>query len=226
MAGLAMVLSILPSFAKSPSMLFAKDTVVTANIEIPDSATAIIQPGVTFRFSGYCKFIVRGVLIAGGTEDRPITFTCVDRVRGSTAQPCWFGMVIIGKNAFAQMRHCRMEGAYRNLAWESNPVFDSCEFVGNHCGLYCTKKAIPQVKRCSFRRNIYGIMADYANPMLLDNVITDNTVGVYLQTGAKLMAGKNMISGNQTNVKAESCLKGDTTASSVRDLWEVMNQLY
>jgi parallel beta-helix repeat protein len=69
-------------------------------------------------------------------------------------------------------------------------------------------------------------MADYANPMLLDNVITDNTVGVYLQTGAKLMAGKNMISGNQTNVKAESCLKGDTTASSVRDLWEVMNQLY
>ena len=213
-------------YAKSPAIIFAKDTVIPGSLEIPDSVTAIMHAGVTFRFAGYGKCLVRGALIAEGTQEKPVTFTCVGRVRGATTEPCWYGIIIAGSKAFANLRHCRIEGAYRNVVAENNAVFDSCEFVGNHCGLFCTKKASPHVKYCRFYRNAYGIVADFANPLLLENVITENTIGIYLQTDARLVAGKNVVYGNQTNIKAESCLKGDTTSSSVRDLWELMRQLY
>jgi hypothetical protein len=213
-------------FAKSPAIIFSHDTVISKNIEVPENSTYTIKPGVTIRFSGYCKFIVHGLLIAEGLENRPITFTCVDRPHGSVAEPCWYGLMIIGKNSHGLFRHCRWEGAYRNLVWESNPVFDSCEFVGNHCGLYCTKKAMPHVKNCRFYRNVYGIVADFANPLLLDNVISDNTIGIDVQIGSQLVSARNMIEHNQTNVRSEPGLIGDTTASAMRNLWELMNQLY
>jgi hypothetical protein len=213
-------------FAKSPTIVFSRDTVISNNIEIPENVTYAIKPGVTIRFSGYCKFIVRGLLIAEGTGDRPITFTCVDRPRGSAEAPCWYGLMILGKNAHGLFRHCRWEGAYRNLVWESKPVFDSCEFVGNHCGLYCTKKAMPHVKNCRFYRNVYGITADFANPLLLENEIFENTIGIDVQIGSQLVSGKNKVERNQTNVRAEPGLIGDTGASALRNLWELMNELY
>lgn len=215
-----------PVFSKSQDFIFAKDTVVSNNIEVPENATYTIKPGVTFQFSGYCKFIVHGLLIAQGTEDRPVTFTCPGRPHGSTNMPCWYGLIIMGKNSHALFKHCRWEGAYRNLVWESNPVFDSCEFVGNHCGLYCTKKAMPHVKNCRFYRNVYAIVVDFANPLMLNNVITDNTIGLEVQIGSQLISGRNIIAHNQTDVRTEPGLKGETGASALRNLWELMKELY
>ena len=217
---------VFPGFAKSPDVIFSRDTVVSNNIEVPENATYTIKPGVTVQFSDYCKIVVHGLLIAEGAGNRPITFTCLGRPRGSIEAPCWYGLMIMGKNSHGLFRHCRWEGAYRNLIWESNPVFDSCEFVGNHCGLYCTKKAMPHVKGCKFYRNVYGIVADFANPLLLDNVISDNTIGVYLQIGLQFVSGKNIIAHNRTDVRAEPGLKGDTGTSAMRNLWELMNELY
>jgi parallel beta-helix repeat protein len=214
------------SWAKNESFTIAKDTILSTNFEVPESVTCVIKPGTTIKFSGYFKFIVRGLLIASGTANEPITFTCVDRARGATGQPCWYGMVVVGKKANAYCRNCRFEGMYRGLVWESAPVFDSCEFAGNHCGLYCTKKAAPRVKDCKFYRNVYGIVADFATPFLVDNVITDNTIGVYLQTGSQPLAGRNTIFGNRTDVRTETALNGDTTAFSMQSLWELMNELY
>lgn len=211
--------------AKSSPIVFNNDTVIATNLEIADSVTVILRPGISVRFASNGKLLVRGALIVEGTQNQPVTLTCVGRVKGSTQAPCWNGLVVAGKKAFARLRHCRLEGAFRNLVSDNNAVFDSCEFVGNHCGLYCTQKAVPHVKYCRFSRNAYGIVADYANPLLLENVITENAIGIYLQAGARLIEGKNIVEGNQTNVKAESCLYGDTAASSVRELWELMRKI-
>jgi|GEM_PF-1460511 hypothetical protein len=215
-----------PVFAKTPDVIFSHDTIISNNIEVPENATYIIKPGVCFQISGYCKIVVHGLLIAEGTGNRPITFTCLGRPRGSIDAPCWYGFIIMGKNSHGLFRHCRWEGAYRNLVWESNPVFDSCEFVGNHCGLYCTKKAMPHVKNCRFYRNVFGIVADFANPLLLDNVISDNTIGIDVQIGSQVVSGKNKVEHNQTNVRPEPGLIGDTGTSAMRNLWELMNELY
>jgi parallel beta-helix repeat protein len=214
------------AFAKSPTVVFSRDTVLASSIEVPEDAVYSIKPGVSIRFSGYYKFIVRGLLIAEGTAEKPITFTGVDRPRGSMEAPCWYGVMIMGEKSNGLFRHCRFEGAFRNLAWESKPVFDSCEFVGNRSGLYCAKNAVAHVKNCGFYRNVYGITADFADPLLLDNVISDNTIGIYLQTGSRPALGKNIITHNQTDVRTEPSLKGDTGASAMRNLWERMDQLH
>jgi hypothetical protein len=214
------------TYAKSESFTISGDTAVSTNLEVPENTTWIIKPGTTIKFSGYCKFVVRGQLIAQGSADAPILFTCTGRPRGAIQPPCWYGVLVMGKKSNAFFRHCRFEGAYRNLAWESSPSFDSCEFAGNHFGLYCTKKASPRVGRCQFYRNVYAVVADFATPLLLNNVITDNTIGFLIQVGSQPIAGPNTIFGNKTDVKTEQCLKGDSTAFSVRYLWELMNELY
>ena len=148
------------------------------------------------------------------------------RTHGAALPPCWYGFAIMGPSGQADFRNCRFEGMYRGFAWQSAPLFDSCEFAGNHYALYCTKKASPLVRNCKFYRNVYAIVADNAAPLLRNNTISQNTIGVYLQAGAQPMAGPNIIAGNTENMRAEPALKGDTTALAIRRLWELMNQLY
>jgi parallel beta-helix repeat protein len=224
---IVIILSItISTSAKNESLIISRDTILSSNFEVPESLTCTIKPGITIKFSGYFKFVVRGLLIARGTASEPITFTCVGRPRGATTPPCWCGFVMYGKKANAYCRNCRFEGMYRGLVWESAPVFDSCEFAGNHAALYCTKQASPHVKDCKFYRNVYGVVADYATPVLVDNVITGNTVGVCLQIGSRPLAGRNTIFGNTADIKNETALKGDTTAMTMQGLWELMNELY
>jgi hypothetical protein len=208
------------------TMVIGRDTLLTSNFEVPESLTCTIKPGTTVRFACYGKFIVRGLLIAQGTATEPITFTCAGRSHGAMLPPCWYGIFVTGKSSHADFRNCRFEGMYRGLAYESAPLFDSCEFAGNHFALYCTKKASPIVKNCRFYHNVYGITADFATPLLKNNIVTQNTIGVYLQVGSLPLAGPNTIAGNETNIKVETALKGDTTAFSMKYLWELMNELY
>jgi parallel beta-helix repeat protein len=218
--------AVVSSVAKNQTVTISHDTVISGNFEVPESLTCVIKPGATIKFNGYYKFVVRGLLIAQATRNEPITFTCIDRPRGSMAPPCWYGMVIMGTKSNAYFRNCRFEGMYRCLVWESGPVFDSCEFAGNHCALYCTKKASPRLKNCSLYRNVYGIVADFATPLLVGNVITNNTIGVYLQIGSQPLAGRNAIFGNITNIRSETALAGDSSAFPIQSLWELINGLY
>lgn len=207
-------------------MVIDRDTTLAANFEVPESLTCTIKSGTTIRFGCYGKFIVRGLLIAQGTAADPITFTCLGRPHGAMLPPCWYGIFVTGKASHADFRNCRFEGMYRGLVWESSPLFDSCEFAGNHFALYCTKKASPLVRNCRFYHNVYGITADFATPLLRNNLVTANTIGVYLQVGSQPLAGPNTITGNETNIRTETATGGDTTAFSMKYLWEIMNDLY
>ena len=207
-------------------LVIERDTTFDASIEILEDGAVQVNPGVTVRFEGYQRVTIRGVFIAEGTKDKPILFTCTNRIRGSTDAACWQGFEIVGAKSNAIFKHCRWEGAYRNLIWEAKPVFDSCEFVGNHYALYCTKKSTAHIKNSSIYRNRYGIVADFASPLVLDNVITENNVGVYLQLSSRLIAGRNVISGNKTDIRSEDCFGDNKDALSAKYLWDLMRQLY
>jgi len=213
-------------FAGEPSWVIERDTTLTASIEIREDGVCTVKPGVTIRFDGYQRVTIKGVFIAEGTRDKPIWFTCAGRIRGSTDKPCWQGFEIVGNRANAIFRHCRWEGAFRNLIWEARPVFDSCEFVGNHYALYCTKKSAAHIKNCIIYRNRYGIVADFASPLALDNCITENSVGIYLQLSSRLIAGRNTVANNKTDIKSEEAMGGTKDALSSKYLWDLMRQLY
>ena len=213
-------------FAGENKTVIKQDTVISFNTEIPAGSIWIIKPGVRLLFEGYRTFIVRGCIIAEGTAGAPIVFKAVDRPTASRERPSWNGIEIVGKEAIGRFRQCRFEGAYRNLVWEACPSFDSCVFSGNHYGLYCAKKAAPHVKNCRVNRNVYGIAADFAYPLLLDNTISENVIGLYLQLCSEAIAGKNTIVGNETNIRIEDAFGTNPASLSLQNLWDLMQQLY
>lgn len=208
------------------SITFNRDTVLDASIEIPKNATCVIKAGVELRFSGYFRFVIRGLLIAEGTRQKPILISGVGRTHGSTEKPCWQGLEIRGEKADAVLRYCRIEGAYRNFIYGTNPSIKSCEFVGNHCAIYCSNKSAAYIKNNKIYRNKYGIVADYASPMILDNVITDNIVGVLMMRSSRLIAGRNVISGNKKDIYSEQSFGKNHDAISLKYIWDLMNQLF
>ncbi len=208
------------------SITFSRDTVLNASIEVPENATCVIKPGVVLRFSGYFRFVVNGLLIAEGTRQKPILISGVGRKHGSTEKPCWQGLEIKGKKADAVLRHCRIEGAYRNFIYGTKPSINSCEFVGNHCALYCSNKSAAHIKNNKIYRNKYGIVADYASPMILDNVVTGNVVGVLMMRSSRLIAGRNVVSGNKKDIYSEKSFGVNHDAISLKYIWDLMNQLY
>jgi parallel beta-helix repeat protein len=212
--------------AEENKTVFSSDTVITADLEIPPGSTCIIKPGVRVLLEGYRTIAVRGILIAEGSVAKPIVFKAVDRPSGSRERPSWKGIEIIGRDAGGQFKHCRFEGAYRILAWESNPSFDSCTFAGNHYGLYCAKKAGPHVNRCRFLRNSYGIAVDYSYPLLLDNIISENVLGLYLQLCSEAVAGRNIIEGNETDIRVENAFGENPGTMSLQKIWNLMQQIY
>lgn len=212
--------------AGRPSILFERDTVLSCAIEVPRNKTCVIKPGVTIRFSGYHRISVEGLLIAEGRPGQEILITGTDRARGSTAKPCWQGIEVRGKQADAVLRHCRIEGAYRNFIWGAKPIIDSCSFVGNHYAIYCSNRAAPSIRSCTIYRNRFGVVADFASPLLLDNVITENVVGIYTQLSSGLVAGRNFVEANKTNVRSDKSMGENHDALSLKYIWDLMRQLH
>jgi parallel beta-helix repeat protein len=226
---LFVVMLVTNAVSKTPDttkIIFSRDTVLKTDLEIPLGSSLIVSAGVNVRLEGYRTITIKGLAIAEGTQDRPIIFSSVDRARGSAERPTWNGIEIRGKDSNGRFRHCRFEGAFRNLSWESNPVFDSCEFTGNHYALYCTKKAVPHIENCSFHQNTYGIASDYASPIIAGNIITNNVIGIFLQISSSALVGRNNISGNQTDIKSEDALGKNKNSFSNQYLWELMQQLF
>jgi parallel beta-helix repeat protein len=227
-ASFVVALAAFPATAQgvAADIVISRDTVITGDFIVASNRICMIKPGITIKFAGYGRMGVYGVLVASGTADSEIVITAEGRPEGSTAAPDWKGIEIVGSAAAAQVRHCRFEGAFRNLVWEASPVFDSCTFAGNHYALYCAKQAKPHVRSCSFFRNKYGITVDLAAPLLLDNTITENSIGLYLLLCSESLVGRNIIKSNGTNIKIEESLGGHKGSMSLHYLWNVMNQLY
>jgi parallel beta-helix repeat protein len=202
------------------------ETIITYSIIIPEGKTLVVKPGVRVLFDGYYSLTIKGLIIAEGTDDKPVIFSAVDRSPGSSEPPQWKGIEISGKKAAGRFKHCRFEGAYRNLAWSADPSFDSCDFIGNHYGLYCADKAAPHIRSCRFFRNTYGIAVDYAFPLLADNTISENRIGLYLQLCSETIANRNSITLNGTDIKSENAFGNNPASLSLQKMWEMMQQLY
>lgn len=203
-----------------------RDTVLSADLHVPPGATLVVKPGVTVRFNGYHRMVIAGVLVAEGTKAAPIRITGVDRPYGSTDTPSWQGLTISGEDAHALLTNVRIEGAYRNGIWECKPVFESCEIVGNHFGLYCANGAAPHIRGCEIYRNTYGVVADMSTPIMMGNIIAENTIGVSMQLSGDLVAGKNVIRENEENIKVEQALGPTNDSFSLQYYWDLMRELF
>lgn len=206
--------------------VISKDTILKNDLIIGPGKSLVINEGITIRLEGYRSIVINGLLIACGTDLKPIVFTSVDRARGSADRPTWNGLEVRGKDAHARLRHCRIEGAFRNLIWEANAVFDSCKFAGNHYGIYTAKKAVPQIQNCIFYLNTYAVASDFASPIIAGNTFTNNVIAIYQQLGSGAYVTRNIFSANQTDIKSEESLGKNNSMLSTQRLWDVMRQCF
>jgi hypothetical protein len=211
---------------QSVQIVIAADTVVAADIVVDSVTTCRILPGVTIRFDGYRQVRVRGMLIAEGTRERPIRITAVERPHGSAERPSWQGLSVVGRQAYARLRHCRIEGAFANGFWESESVLDSCEIVGNYRGIYCGRGARPHIRGCRIYRNVIGVTVNQGAPLLLGNVITENGLGMQVESGSESVAVRNTLARNGQDLHVDQTLQKADTAMPVQRLWDVMRRLY
>ncbi len=221
-----LVIAAISALAAQKTVSITSDTVISSPMKIPVNTTLMISKGVNIYVDGYLPIIVEGLLVAQGTSDKPITITGKDRPRGSVDASSWQGLVIRGDSSDAVLKNVRIEGAYRNVIWNSRPAIDSCTFTGNNTGLFCSGGASPRISACKIFGNVYGVVAESCAPVLLDNTITGNKIGLRLQLGAKAAVGRNNISGNNEDTKDDDFLGGTKNPSAVKQLWEIMNQLY
>ena len=202
------------------------DTILSNDLIVKAGETLTVKPGVTIKFNGYYSIKVLGLILLEGTSKEPILITALDRAHGNTNWPGWKGFDIRGENADALIRNCRIEGAYRNIIYNAQPVIDSCEFVGNHEAIRSVAKASPRIKNCIIYRNKYGIVAENSTPLLLDNIITDNKIGVYTQMNASMIAGRNIIENNEVDITFDKSLGKSKNTTKIKQIWDIMRELY
>lgn len=213
-------------YSKDEAIVFERDTLLTKDLIIKEGQTCIVKPGVKLIFKGYCAIVVRGLLMIEGTNDKPVLITKEDRARGELDWPGWKGLDIRGDKADAVIKNCRIEGAYRNIIYGTRPIFDSCEFAGNHSAIHCSGKAAPHIKNCKIYRNKYGIYVDHSTPIMLDNIVTENVIGIYTQMNSSVVAGRNVIEGNETDISSEESLGENKSIGSLKKIWDIMRELY
>jgi parallel beta-helix repeat protein len=62
--------------------------------------------------------------------------------------------------------------------------------------------------------------------MILDNIITDNVIGIMMMRSSRLIAGRNTIFGNKQDIRSEESFGKNYDAVSLKYIWDLMNQLY
>lgn len=214
----------LPALAHdSDTIEISSDTVLNTNLVIPEGTTCIISPGVTLSFDGYWGIQVSGRLLALGRADAPVIFKAADWNRKNDLVS-WRGMDIFGTQAVVNLKHCRVEGAYRNLLWGASPQIDSCIFVGNHYGLFCMDNAAPMIRGTLFSKNRVAIMVDGAAPVLHDVLVRDNQLGLQCASGCAVVTGSTSINNNENDRRTESF--SDRDIPKPRQLWDALLQMY
>jgi hypothetical protein len=171
---------------------------IEGEINIPDGQQLTIDPGVDVIFQGHYMLIIRGTLIAEGTEIDSIKFTAVDTSEG------WWGLRLFGSDA-CSLFYCIIEyarsfgpggpehiggGLYSDT---SSPVISHCRFTNNRAttggGMGFMWYSNPTITNCLVDNNWAqwggGIFADeYSRVRVLNCTVTGNT-GVLIGGGIR-----------------------------------------
>lgn len=110
--------------------------VADADIVVPAGETVVIEKGVTVHFRNFTGLIIRGTLIAEGTEKEPIVFTSEhDRSDGANTPAApydWNGITVEEGGTGSLFRHCHIRYSLFGInSLTQFIVVDNCLFRQN-----------------------------------------------------------------------------------------------
>ena len=199
--------------------------VLKGDIVVPENVTLTIEPGATITVPGRkpdkdiqmyrdiggrtvnlfnedkVDLIIRGTLIARGTESRPIVID--GRKTGR------FGTVsLLGDENSSVLEYVAIRNGLLGLRCydRRSPKVSNCEFSGHSIGgiggIGLWDFSSPEIKSCLIKNNKYGLGAsDLCKPIISDNDVQDNTAsGIFAEGGSSAIIANNRVTGNNVGI--------------------------
>ncbi|MBU1708470.1 MAG: right-handed parallel beta-helix repeat-containing protein [Proteobacteria bacterium] len=173
-------------------------------IRLPAKNRLIILPGTIIEFFkkdtnndniGENGLLLQGVLIAKGTENKPIIFRSAETEK---SQADWDAINIINSDGAQNLiEHCRIENAYRGLHFHfANVSVKKSFFSHNYRGIQFQESAV-EVADNIFFANKNAIQARDSEIVFTGNSIIDNLSGANFYR-ASIRIEKNLFQHNMT----------------------------
>jgi len=191
---------------------------VAGTITVEEDDTLVIDAGVEVIFDSYCQFIVNGLLMAMGTEQDSIYFTCDTLFNPDR----WGGIRFPNAHDSCRLEYCvieygRAEGQYPDgpgggvFCESSSPAFAYCTIRDNWAedggGVYCNNQPSPTFTYCAISDNVsdhFGggvyCAGGSSSPSFLNCTISDNSAsgdagGLYCSSASPILTNCT-VSGN------------------------------
>ena len=137
-----------------------------------------------------CELIIRGTLVARGQSSAKIIFTSAAEAQ---RMGDWYGIELLYSETKNILEYCQVEYAHNGITIKnSQGQISNSEFRYNfNAGITTELKSNPVIRQCVISENGYaGVVCDLgASPMLSNNLITQNPIGVILFNTAKANLG-------------------------------------
>lgn len=212
----------------SANTTWSGTVLVSGDVYVEPGATLTIAPGTIVKFKRIdetseqnlfntdtpyypqAELIIRGRLIAKGTEKEPITFTSAE----IDARPADWGAVNFLGSIASVIDHCRFMFAYNGIhAHGSKVTVSNSDFVRNGVGIsfkseeetpgvpWFGKRSEVQVDNCLISRNKGGIGFRNSDAVIRRNEITDNKFfGIFPKEEVRAEISENEIRGNKKGI--------------------------
>ncbi|MFH2142697.1 MAG: right-handed parallel beta-helix repeat-containing protein, partial [Bacteroidota bacterium] len=145
---------------------------INGEITIPDGTTLTIEPGVLVEFQGHYKLNVQGRLLAIGTEADTITFT----VQPDSLATGWHGIRFDNTpaaNDSSKIAYCKLQ--YGNATGSSPDYHGGAIYINSFSKLLIANNNISNNSTSSNSGYGGGIYCSHANPIIINNNITNNS---------------------------------------------------
>ncbi|MFH1010794.1 MAG: right-handed parallel beta-helix repeat-containing protein, partial [bacterium] len=187
---------------------------VAGNVTIEDGDTLTIEAGVEVIFDWHCQFIVNGLLVAMGTEQDSIYFTCDTLFNPDH----WGGIRFVDAHDSCRLDYCVIEKGKAEgedsgnegggvFCESSSPTFAHCRISDNRAhnagaGIYCHSQSSATFTHCSILRNAsdsYGggvycafSSLSFANCTISGNTASDFGAGVHCSNASPTFVDCNI----------------------------------
>ena len=177
---------------------------ITGDIFVQQEDTLVIEPGVTFSFSGDYQFEIRGYFYAVGTESDSIVF------KQETTGTNWKGIYFKDSASdSSRLEYCYITDGQAGGDWPcdcgggilcvgSSPSIINCSIIGNCAdyyggGIFCHISSNPVISNCVIANNTAvidggGVSCNLSNPMIRNCLIKENSAnsggGIYCGNGS------------------------------------------
>ena len=206
--------------------------VVIKDLFVDAGATLTIEPGVEVRFGGNFSLVIRGKLVADGTEEKPITFT------SNKLQPNAGDWVTINFTSMqpSHLEHCIIEYAKNGIAIENGNLVITRSNITNNLqnGVYITGDNSASISENRIENNQKGIFASGSssgttiqrnhiyfnnetgiclsaanstqveNILILNNILSTNPIGIYVYGQVNASITRNSIAYNELGILYEN----------------------